>query len=72
MLHIDYQQGSGRYIFYAEGMACTSTSSLPYFNGVDGARTCRMKEGVAYTINSGRYENDNSKFSCVGCPVRLF
>ena len=71
MLHIDYQQGSGRYIWYVEGMARTSTKSLPYVNGVDGDRIRRMQAGVAYTINSGRYENDNSKYSCVGCPVRL-
>ena len=31
----------------------------------------RLQVNVAYKINCGRYDNDLSKYSCVGCPVRL-
>ena len=71
MLHIDYHKGSKRYIWYVEGMARTSTSGLGNVNGVDGDYIRKIQAGVAYKLNSGKYENDNSKYSCVGCPVRI-
>ena len=54
-------------------MARTSTSSLGYFQNVDGGSSSvgRLQVNVAYKINCGRYDNDLSKYSCVGCPVRL-
>ena len=71
ILHIDYHNGSGRYIWYVEGMARTSTSSLGNVNDVDGGYVRKIQSGVAYEINCGKYENDISKYSCVGCPVRV-
>lgn len=71
MLNIDYE--NGRYIWYVDGMARTSTSSLDYVYDVDGNRGERLRTNTAYQINcgNGSYQNDNSKYSCVGCPVRV-
>jgi len=61
-----------RYIWYVEGMARTSTNSLPSIKNVDGKRIGPLElEPVRYKIDDGRYLNDNMKYSCVGCPVRI-
>mmetsp|Transcript_38438 Transcript_38438/g.38841 ORF Transcript_38438/g.38841 Transcript_38438/m.38841 type:complete len:101 (-) Transcript_38438:369-671(-) len=52
-------------------MARSSSKSIPKLRDVDGRGAKNIKLDHPYKINCGRYLNDNHKYSCVGCPVRV-
>lgn len=70
MLNIKYE--NGRYVWYVEGMARTTTATLGKVKDVDGDNIRSLQVSpVAYELNCGKYKNDNHKYSCVDCPVRI-
>ena len=66
MLHIDYHNVSGRYIWYVGRITCISTSNLGDVYDIDGGYVRKIQSGVAYEINGGKYENYISKYSFDG------
>lgn len=61
-----------RYIWYVEGMARTSTTSLPYIKDKRGLDIHILRpEPSAYRISTGIWMVDNMKYSCVGCPIMI-
>ena len=63
---------NGRYIYHVEGMARTTSRDLGKILNIGGTLVRSLDlYPVMYEINTGEYFNDNMKYSCVGCPVRI-
>ena len=60
-----------RYIWFVEGMARTSTATLPVMKDKLGRQVKQVKVTDVFRISDGSSMIDNMMYSCIGCPVEL-
>ena len=69
--YLTIERINGKYVYFVEGMARTWTSRLGDITNVDGRKIQGLRTGEPYKIDDGQYLNDNMKYSCIECPVRV-
>ena len=67
--YLSIKRVNGRYVWYVEGMARTTTSYLPVLKTGDGEFIENFQlEPTLYLIHF----RGNERFACVGCPVKVY
>lgn len=66
--YLDIKLINGRYVWYVEGMARTTTSYLPELKAEDGEF---IENFNLYPYLYQIHFNDNERKDCLGCPVKV-
>lgn len=67
--YVSIKSLNGRYVWYVEGMARTTTAELGFL--YDEAGNIKEPLELFPTLYSVHFR-ENEKFSCIGCPVNVF